>query len=388
MSSSDVKTLPEGARINPGTLGKRTPLYAAHQALGARLAPFAGWDLPVYYSSILEEHRAVRTRVGVFDVSHLGHLEVSGSACLPQLQLLFTQDLAAVEPGAACYTPMLTPKGWILDEMIVYRLGVDQFRLVVNAANGDKVLAWLKSRLHSETRLEDLREKFGTLALQGPKAAALMAQLSPSVLSEVPRYHVVRSEAAGKPVWIARTGYTGEDGCELFAAAEDLPELWQALLEKGKPFGIAPIGLGARDTLRLEAGLPLGGADLDEKTTPLEAGLDWTVEWRKGPFIGREALERQRREGITRRLAGFELKGPGVPRPGYAIFQGEEKIGRVTSGTFLPAAEGSAGAGRAIGLGYVPPKPAKPGTRVQVEIHQRKTEAEIVRLPFYRRGKS
>ncbi len=380
MSSSEVATPTESL--------KRTPLYALHQALGARLAPFAGWDLPLYYSSILEEHRAVRTGVGVFDVSHLGHLEVSGEGCLPQLQLLFTQDLNAVEPGAACYSPMLNPKGWILDEMIFYRLEPNRFRLVVNAANGDKVLGWLKSRLHPETTVEDLRERFGTLALQGPKAASLLAQVSPLILSTLPRYRITRSEAAGKPVWVARTGYTGEDGCELFVRSEDLPEVWQTLLEKGKPVGIQPIGLGARDTLRLEAGLPLGGSDLDEKTTPLEAGLDWTVEWRKGPFVGREALERQRREGVARRLVGFELKAPGIPRPGYAIFQGEEKVGRVTSGTFLPAPEGPAGSGRAIGMGYVPPQLAKPGTRVWVEVHQRKVEAEVVRLPFYRRPKS
>ena len=358
--------------------------------MGARLAPFAGWELPLYYTSILDEHAAVRTQAGLFDVSHLGHLEVSGPGCLMPFQLLVTQDLAALEPGAACYTPMLNNRGWIMDEMILYRLpatnlggsasGGDRFRPVVNAAHGDKILQWLRSRLPSPTCVEDLRERVGTLALQGPKAGEVLAQVSPLRLTNVARYHVAQTKVLDRPAWVARTGYTGEDGCELFAAVEDLPAVWQGLLEAGRPLGLKPVGLGARDTLRLEAGLPLGGSDLDEKTTPLEAGLDWTVEWRKGPFVGREALERQRRMGVERRLAGFEMRGPGVPRHGYSLFQGEEKIGVVTSGTVLTG-------GRGIGMGYVTPAAARPGTPIWVEVHQRKVEAEVVKLPFYRRKK-
>ena len=333
----------------------------------------------MYYSSILQEHEAVRTRVGVFDVSHLGHLEASGPGTASHLQLLVTQDLLGLEAGQACYTPMLNSRGWIMDEMIIYRLEEERFRLVVNASNGDKVLAWLKSRLQA-SRVEDLRDKVGTLALQGPKALELFSKVSPFQLSGLRRYHIAKTQAAGKDVWVARTGYTGEDGGELFVNTQDLPTVWQTLLKEGEPLGIRPIGLGARDTLRLEAGLPLGGSDLDEKTTPLEAGLDWTIEWRKGPFIGREALERQKREGITRRLVGFELKGQGVPRPGYPIFRQEEKIGQVTSGTLLAG-------GRAIGMGYVSPAQAKPGSPLLIGIHQRKVEAEVTALPFYRRAK-
>lgn len=363
----------------PAETLKRTPLHPLHAELGARLAPFAGWELPVYYSSILQEHQAVRTAAGLFDVSHLGHLEASGPSAGAQLQLLVTQDLLALEPGEACYTPMLNPRGWILDEMILYRLEPERFRLVVNAANGDKVLGWLKTRLHDPARVEDLRERFGTLALQGPRAADVLAKVSSFALGAMRRYTVAGGPVAGRNAWVARTGYTGEEGCEIFLAVEDLAPVWTSLLEAGRPAGIRPAGLGARDTLRLEAGLPLGGADLDERTTPLEAGLDWTVEWRKGPFIGREALERQRREGAARRLCGFQLKGPGVPRGGYPLFKGEERIGQVTSGSMV--------GGRAIGMGYVPPAAAKPGTQILVEIHGRKVEAEIVKLPFYRRAR-
>ena len=391
--SSDVTSPSE-------TTLKKTPLYPLHAELGGRFCSFAGWALPVYYSSILKEHEAVRTRAGLFDVSHLGHLEISGPDAAAQLQLLVTQDLVSLEPGQAVYTPMLNSRGWIMDEMIFYRLEPDRFRPVVNAANGDKVLAWLKARLRggaadrggtihaaeevprrwSGAAVEDLREKVGTLALQGPRAAEILSKVSSFTLEKLPRYHVAAGTAAGKPVRIARTGYTGEDGCELFVAVEDLPLVWRSLLEAGQPLGLQPAGLGARDTLRLEAGLPLGGTDLDEKTTPLEAGLDWTIEWKKGPFMGREALERQRREGVARRLAGFEMKGAGIPRFGYALFLGENRIGQVTSGTALADQ-------RAIGMGYVTPDAARPGTRILVEIHDRKVDAEIVKLPFYRRKK-
>ena len=366
---------------------KRTSLYPLHAELGARFCSFAGWQLPIYYSSILKEHEAVRAAAGLFDVSHLGHLEVTGPDAASQLQLLATQDVIALQPGQAIYTPMLNSKGWIMDEMIYYRLGPETFRVVVNAANGDKILAWLKARLHGGTSVEDLRQKWGTIALQGPKAHAIYGKLSSTALEKLPRYHVAANQLAGKPVWIARTGYTGEDGCEIFSTVEDQPHLWKSVLEAGQPEGIQPAGLGARDTLRLEAGLVLGGSDLDEKTTPLEANLDWTIAWTKGPFMGRDALERQKREGVVRKLAGFEMKSAGIPRPGYSIFIGENKVGQVTSGTMLaPLDQGQTG--KAIGMGYVPPQAARPGTKIFIEIHNRKVDAEIVKLPFYRRKKT
>ncbi len=360
---------------------KRTALFSTHASLHAKFGPFGGWELPIYYSSILQEHQAVRTAVGVFDVSHLGHLEVAGSQAESQLQQLFTQDLTRLAAGRAIYSPMLTPEGAILDEMILYRLASDRFRVVVNAANGDKVLAWVAGHLHAPVLVQDFREKFGTLAVQGPKAVRLVERLAAEPLAHVLRYSVRSGAIAGKVALLARTGYTGEDGFELFVAVEDLKPVWNALLKAGQTDGIQPIGLGARDTLRLEAGLPLGGTDLDEKTTPLEAGLEWAVAWDKGPFIGREALERQRQQGIARRLVGFRLKAAGIPRTGCPIFRQGQPIGRVTSGTFLPTV------GQAIGMGYVPPGAADPGAAIAIQIHGHEVPAEVVKLPFYRRAK-
>ena len=360
---------------------KRTPLFSAHALLHAKFGPFGGWELPIYYSSILQEHQAVRTAVGVFDVSHLAHLEIAGAQVESQLQPLFTQDLTRLAAGRAIYSPMLTPEGAILDEMIIYRLAADRFRLVVNAANGDKVLAWVAGHLKAPVAAQDFRRKFGTLAVQGPKAVGLVERLAGEPLAQVPRYSVRSGTVAGKPALFARTGYTGEDGFELFVAVEELEFVWNTLLKSSQPDGIRPIGLGARDTLRLEAGLPLGGTDLDEKTTPLEAGLDWTIAWDKGFFIGREVLERQRQQGIARRLVGFRLKGAGIPRTGYPIFWQGRQAGRVTSGTFLPTMN------QAIGMGYVPPGAAGPGTAITVQIHGHEVSAEVVKLPFYRRAK-
>lgn len=401
---------------------KKTALYPQHAALHARLVPFAGWEMPIYYTSILEEHQTVRQKVGVFDVSHLGHLEVSGTTCLAQLQPLFTQDLNKLAPGRALYSALLTEDGFILDEMILYRLPAielggsaksfggseDRIRLVVNAANGDKVLQWLRGHLkgcHFESReagreistfktkslappltglemtITDLRSRVGTLAVQGPKAVELVDGLAKASLRQVPRYSIHVNTVAGRQAFCARTGYTGEDGFELFLKTEDLEPVWKELLQTGRKFGIQPIGLGARDTLRLEAGLPLGGTDLDERTTPLEAGLEWTVSWEKGPFIGRQALERQRAQGLRRLLVGFKLKGPGIPRHGYPIFYQGAQTGQVTSGTLVPSY------GTAIGMGYVDPSASRPGTEVEVEIRNQRCAADIVTLPFYRRKK-
>ena len=365
---------------------RRTALYSLQAALHAKFGYFGGWDLPIFYSSILDEHQAVRMEAGMFDVSHLGHLEVSGAEAEHQLQPLVTQDLHRLEPGRALYTPMLNPQGGILDEMIFYRLEPGRFRLVVNAANGDKVLSWLKSHFKSGVSVQDLRERFGTLAVQGPRAVGLVERCAKEPLREASRYSIRTGKIAGRKVLFARTGYTGEDGFELFVETQDLETVWNNVLEEGRSDSIQPIGLGARDTLRLEAGLPLGGSDLDETITPLEAGLDWTVAWDKGPFIGREILDRQKREGVSRRLVGFLLKGSGIPRHGYPIFSDGRQMGRVTSGTFLPAgASGSGTAARSIGMGYVPPALAAPGTSVSIEIHGRQVPADLVKLPFYRR---
>lgn len=359
---------------------KKTALYPVHAARKARFGSFGGWELPLFYTSIHDEHQAVRSRVGLFDVSHLGHLEVSGQNAGSQLQPLVTQDLLKLEPGRACYTPMLTEQGTILDEMIVYHLQPQRFRWVVNASNGDKVLAWFEKHLSPEITVRDLRDQFGTLALQGPNAVELLKRASKDSFTALARYRVAAGTVAGKSAWVARTGYTGEDGFELFLKVEDLEPVWNQLLEMGSSFGIQPIGLAARDTLRLEAGLPLGGSDLDEKSTPLEARLEWTIAWDKGPFIGREALEHQRQVGLTRRLVGFVAKDSGIPRAGYPISRDGKRIGRVTSGTLLPQKQ-------AVGMGYVEPSSAATGTGISIEVHGRAVRAEIVKLPFYRRRK-
>jgi aminomethyltransferase len=355
---------------------KRTALYPLHAALHAKLGPFGGWELPIYYSSILQEHQAVRTAVGVFDVSHLGHLEVSGQGAAAALQPLYTQDIVKLPAGKAIYSPMLDGSGFIIDEMILYRLAPDRIRIVANAANADKVLARLRERV-SGARVEDLREKFGTLAVQGPKAVELVNRMAGGALSGASRYSITPGTIAGASVFFARTGYTGEDGFEAFVPTADLPKVWNSLLDAG----CAPVGLGARDTLRLEAGLPLGGSDLDEKTTPLEARLDWTIAWDKGQFEGREALEKQKQQGITRRLAGFKLTGAGIPRHGYPILIDGREAGVVTSGTTLPQTG-------PIGLGFVPPQSAAPGTRIAVAIHGREVPGEVVKLPFYKFNKT
>lgn len=375
-------------------------MHRVHQALGARFAPFGGWELPLYYRSILEEHRAVRGRVGLFDVSHLGHLELpGGEAAVEALQPVMTQDLKRLSPGRALYCPMLNERGGVIDEMILYRLDAERLRLVVNAANAEKVLGWLKNHLPAEQEIRDLRQVAGTLALQGPRALAVLEAAGGREAARLPRYAVGSASLGGLFCWIARTGYTGEDGCELFAAREDLPALWETLLKAGGPAGILPAGLGARDTLRIEAGLPLGGHELDEATTPLEVGLEWTVAWDKGDFIGKAALERQRREGLTRRLVGFELAGPGVARQGHPILLEGRRVGEVTSGTVIPRQPRETdhrnrydvpGAvrrtdTRAIGMGYVEPALSRRGQTLQVEIHGRRVPARTVRMPFYER---
>lgn len=381
--------IPSGPVVSAQEIQKRTVLHRAHAARGARFSSFAGWELPVFYTSILQEHQVVRSGVGLFDVSHLGHLEVSGDQAMEALQPLVTQDLARLETARAVYTPMLNDRGYILDEMIVYHLEPGRFRFVVNAANGDKILSYLKEQLPAGVTLQDLRREVGTLALQGPRAAQTLSRVTEGSLDVMARYRVVAGTVAGRSAWVARTGYTGEDGFELFLKTVDLEPVWEKLLQVGAPLRIQPIGLGARDTLRLEAGLPLGGSDLDERTTPLEAGFDWTIAWEKGPFIGREALERQRQEGIRRRLVGFELRGPGIPRHGCPIFREDRKIGEVTSGTMVPSPHplpsGERERVRGIGLGYVEPQWKEPGTEVLIELRGRRVPAEVVKLPFYRR---
>lgn len=363
---------------------KRTPLHAVHVAAGARMVPFGGWDMPVQYAGIIEEHRAVRTRAGLFDVSHMGEVNLSGPGAVAFVQRLVTNDLARTAVGQAMYTPMCTPEGGIIDDLLVYHLGDGRYMAVVNAANTDGDLAWMRSHLPgSGVTLADVSAETALLALQGPRAPAILARLTREPVDLI-KYYWFREgvEVAGRRAIVSRTGYTGEDGFELYVAAEDAVHLWQAILEAGRPDGIMPAGLGARDTLRLEAGLLLHGNDMDTTTTPMEVGLAWTVKLQKGDFIGADVLRRQKAEGTSRRLCGFVLEDRAIARHGFSVAIDGKPAGVVTSGSFGPTVE------KNIGLAFVPPSHAAPGSRIAVEIRGRAVPAAIVKTPFYTRPKS
>jgi aminomethyltransferase len=356
---------------------KRTPLRDVHVKAGAKMVPFGGWDMPVQYTGIIDEHRTVRRAVGLFDISHMGEFEVRGPDALAVVQRLCTNDVAALEIGQVQYAALCYPDGGIVDDLTVYRLGVDHFMLVVNASNIDKDWAWVTS--HHDGRAEWANVSDGTalLAVQGPKAEGLVARLADQDVTRLGYYRFARGAVAGVPGIISRTGYTGEDGFELYVPAGRAERLWTALLEAGRPEGIQPIGLGARDTLRLEMKYALYGNDIDETTNPLEAGLGWIVKPAKGDFIGRDAIEALRARGVARRLVGFEMAERAVPRHGYRIVAGGAPVGLVTSGSFGPSVE------RSIGMGYVPVALAPVGTELGVEIRGATHAARVVKTPFY-----
>lgn len=362
---------------------KRTPLYEAHRAAGARMAPFGGWEMPIQYSSIIEEHRAVRTAAGLFDVSHMGEIEVEGPQALAVVQRLVTNDVARLAVGQALYTPMCTPTGGIIDDLLVYRLEDRRFMMVVNAANTQGDLAWVREHAGHGAHVLDRTDEIVLLALQGPRAQEILQSLTPIPLDTVKYYWFhARAPIAGRAAMVSRTGYTGEDGFEIYVAAEVGLPLWETLLTSGRKMGMLPAGLGARDTLRLEAGYLLYGTDMDTTTTPYEVGLGWTVKLDKGEFIGAETLRRLRSERLRRRLAGFTLAERAIARHGFTIYKDEAPIGHVTSGTFGPTV------GKSIGLGFVPPQHASPGETISVEIRGRRVPGVITKLPFYSRRAS
>lgn len=361
---------------------RRTPLYDAHVAAGGRIVPFAGWELPVQYAGITEEHLAVRTRAGLFDVTHMGEVFIEGPHALEAVQRLITNDAARLAVGAGLYTPMCLPSGGIVDDLTVFRMREQSYLLVVNAATRAKDLAWIQEHA-GRAVVRDDSDEIGLLALQGPRAVAILAEAAGRDLSGLAAFHLTRDVTiAGVPVVVTRTGYTGEDGFEIFCPMEATPIVWSALVDAGRPHGLVLAGLGARDTLRLEAGYMLYGSDIDETTTPLEAPLGWTVKFDGGDFIGREALLKQKTEGVARRLVGFETAGRAIPRHHYAILAAGRRVGAVTSGTFAPALR------RPIGMGYVPPGLAPPGTALEIDVRGTPAPAQVVRLPFYRRPKT
>jgi aminomethyltransferase len=356
---------------------KRTPLFELHREAGAKFVDFGGWEMPVQYTGIIDEHRAVRTAVGLFDVSHMGEIEVKGPRALDVVQRVTTNDALALDLGQVQYSTLCYPHGGIVDDLTVYRLGPEHYLLCVNAANIEKDLAWIVEQAQGEADIINTSDEIVQLALQGRQAQATLQPLCDLSLDEVRYYRSVSGRVQGIETLISRTGYTGEDGFELYCPAAAGPQLWRALLEAGAAYRIQPIGLGARDTLRLEMGYALYGNDITADTTPLQAGLGWIVKLNKGDFVGRAALVRERRDGVKRRLVGLEMIDRGVARAHHRLLADGEVVGEVTSGTVSPSLN------KSIGLGYVRTEQAKVGTPVQVDIRGKMAQARVAATPFY-----
>ncbi len=358
---------------------KRTPLYAAHRRAGAKMVEFAGWEMPVQYSGVISEHAAVRTRAGLFDVSHMGEIEVRGSGALELCQKITANDISRIKLRQAQYNLLMNEQGGIVDDVIFYRLGPAQFLICVNASNTDKDVAWIRKHADGNVEIDNASSRYAQLALQGPLAEAILQPMTALPLGDIKPFFFTSAEVSAIRCLVARTGYTGEDGFELYCDSDEGEKLWEALLASGRPKGLEPAGLGARDTLRLEKAYPLYGHELDDTTTPLEAGLDWVTKFAKGPFLGREALLQQKNEGVKRKLVGLDLLEPGIARSEYPLFKDGKSIGRVTSGTKSPTL------GKSIALGYVSVDQAQLGNAVEVQIRGRNIRAKIVSVPFYQR---
>ncbi len=359
---------------------RHTPLHARHVALGARMVPFGGWDMPVEYSGISDEHLAVRTRVGLFDVSHMGEIEVAGRDALAGIQRITSNDASKLKVGQAHYSGLTTEQGTFVDDLLVYRLADSHFLLVVNASNIEKDFDWITSHTAGigDVVSVNTSSRYALIAIQGPAAREVLQPLTGVDLAGMKYYWFSNGEVASVRATISRTGYTGEDGFEIFVAPAYAPRVWDALLEAGQPADIRPCGLGARDTLRLEAAMRLYGNDIDDTTTPLEAGLEWIVSWTKGDFLGRDALESQKQAGVPRQIVGFEMVDRAIARHGHPVIVEGRAAGVVTSGTQTPFLK------KAIGMAYVPSSMSDSDT-IDIEIRNRRASARIVPLPFYKR---
>lgn len=360
---------------------KHTPLHEEHEKLNGRMVPFAGYAMPVQYpAGIVKEHQAVRNDAGLFDVSHMGEFDVRGPEALELVQHLLTNDASRLAVGQAQYSVLCQHDGTALDDCLLYRFD-DHYMVVVNAANLEKDRAWFEAAAKDfDVTFTDRSDEFALLALQGPKAQPILARLTDVDLDAIGFYHFAPGAVAGRDAIISRTGYTGEDGFELYLGVADAAPVWRALLEAGETDGLLPAGLGARDSLRLEVGYILYGNDLDENHTPLEANLGWVVKLGKDDFVGREALVRQKEEGLTQKLVGFVLEERGFPRHGYEIRYQGEPAGEVTSGVL------SHSTGKGVGMGYVPVEASQTGTELDVMIRDRAIPARVVRPPFYTDG--
>jgi len=357
---------------------KRTPLYLLHRALGARMTEFGGFEMPLSYSGIIEEHRAVRAAAGIFDLSHMGELELRGNGALATLEHTLTNSASRLADGQAQYTLMCAEDGGTLDDLVLYRFEAERYMLCVNAVNIASDQEWLLQQIPAGTQLSDLSDDFGLIAIQGPRAAPILARVSKLPLSQIRRFHFQQAEVGGFSCWLARTGYTGEDGFEIFVGARHAAAIFELLLNAGAGDGLRPCGLGARDTLRMEAGLPLYGHELTRDISPLEAGLMPFVKFGHG-FIGEVALAAQRDRGPKRQVAGIQTNdAKSIARQGYRLFRDGRQVGVVTSGTFAPSFS------RPSALGLIEAN-LKPGDQVTVEIRKRAVAASIVALPFYRR---
>lgn len=359
---------------------KTTPIYEAHKKSGARLVSFAGWHLPVTYTSLMDEHLAVRTKAGLFDVSHMGEISVRGAQAVDFLQKLTCNNVARLKINRAHYSALTLPNGAFVDDLLVYRLDEQEFLLVVNAANTAKDFSWMQQHAEGyDLELKNVTDSWSQIAIQGPRALEILNPLCDSDLEGMKYYGFSVTGVQGTRSIVSRTGYTGEDGFEIYTPSERAEEIWYAVLGAGAPHGLVPVGLGARDTLRLEARMALYGNDIDETTTVLEADLGWIVKLKKGDFMGREVLARQKAEGVSRKLVGFEMTGRVIARHGYKAYSGSEHVGTVTSGSFAPFLK------KNIGLVYLPSGMWEPGTGFEIDIRGRREVAVVVPTPFYKR---
>ena len=358
-------------------MGKRTPLYKKHVDLGAKIIPFAGFEMPVYYTSIIEEVLLVRNKVGVFDVSHMGEIEVRGKDALEFVNYITTNNVLSLQEYQVQYSTMLYPDGGIVDDLLVYRLP-DRVFLVVNAANTEKDFNWVLENKRGEVEIKNRSDEYFQLAIQGPPAEKVVQKIVDKDLSSIPFYWSTMVKIDGKEFLLSRTGYTGEDGFEIYGGSELGEAVWDKVFEAGMEESIGPAGLGARDTLRLEMKYCLYGNDIDKTTTPLEAGLSWVVKFDKGDFIGRDALLKQKEEGIKRKLVCIELEGRNIARHGYKIFKDGEEVGIITSGNWSPSIE------KSIALGYINVPHHRSGTELEIDIRGRMVRGVVVKPPFYK----
>ena len=363
---------------------KKTPLYDRHVALGAKIIDFGGWAMPVQYSNVIEEHHATRTKAGLFDICHMGEIEVKGPQAFELLQWVLSRNIEGQATGQIKLSVMTNEEGGIIDDVTVYRLGEERYLVVTNAGTKDKDLSWMETqrRARGLSRVEvlDNSDRTGKIDLQGPLSQEILQNLVPDDLAPLHFYHAEDTRVMKIPALVSRSGYTGENGFEIYTESRRIGEIWDKLLETGKDLGLQPVGLGARDTLRLEAGMMLYGNDMDETVTPLEVVYGWVTNLDKD-FVGSAALRKLKEKGLARKLVGFEMEDRGIARHGYKVFKDTKEVGVVTSGTYTPTLQ------KAVGLAFVPAAASAPGTDIFIQIRDNQARARIVELPFYRRQK-